>query len=36
MGIHNNLSRNPKESRILKLKELVLIYISNHIWTESE
>ena len=36
MGSNNNLSRNPKESGILELKELVLIYISNHIWTESE
>ena len=31
MGIHNILSKNPKESRILELKESELIYISNDI-----
>ena len=36
MGSHNNLSKNTKESGVLELKELVLIYISNHIWMESE
>ena len=31
MGSHNNLSKNPQESEILELKELVLIYILNNI-----
>ena len=36
MGSHNILSKSPNESGILELKDLVLIYISNDIWTESE
>ena len=36
MGGYNILFKNTRESGILELKDLVLIYISNDIWMESE